>query len=95
MAYCYILYSPSLNRFYTGSTELETDQRLELHLARHYGNKKYTAIASDWELYLEISCDSIKQARQVEAHIKKMKSKNYIINLKKYPEMIEKLLSKY
>ena len=50
MAYCYILYSPSHDRFYTRSTELETDQRLELHLARHYGNKKYTAKVGDWEL---------------------------------------------
>jgi putative endonuclease len=31
---------------------------------------------------------------KIERHIKKMKSKKYIQNLKKYPEMVEKLLIK-
>ena len=31
----------------------------------------------------------------VEEHIKSMKSKKYIQNLKKYPEMVEKLKDKY
>ena len=95
MAYCYILYSSSLDKFYTGSTELESDQRLELHLKQNYGNNKFTAKASDWELYLEIYCGSIQRARHVEMHIKRMKSKIYIKNLKKYPEMKERLLRKY
>ncbi len=35
------------------------------------------------------------QALAIEKHIKAMKSKIYIHNLKKYPEMIDKLLLKY
>ena len=36
-----------------------------------------------------------KQARNIESHIKKMKSKVYIENLVKYPEIIERLKEKY
>jgi len=32
---------------------------------------------------------------KIEGHIKGMKSKNYIVNLAKYPEMVTKLLEKY
>ena len=35
------------------------------------------------------------EARNIEAHIKKMKSKTYIENLKKYSDLREKLLEKY
>jgi putative endonuclease len=31
----------------------------------------------------------------IEEHIKKMKSKVYIQNLKKYPDMVKKLIAKY
>ena len=34
-------------------------------------------------------------ARKTEAHIKRMKSRKYIENLKLYPEMMEKLILKY
>ena len=36
-----------------------------------------------------------KQARNIETHIKRMKSRVYIVNLKKYPEIIVKLKIKY
>jgi putative endonuclease len=36
---------------------------------------------------------SYSQARSVETHIKKMKSKIYIQNLKKYPELLINLLT--
>jgi putative endonuclease len=38
---------------------------------------------------------SENQARLIEKHIKKMKSKTYIHNLVKYPEIAEKLLLKF
>jgi putative endonuclease len=31
----------------------------------------------------------------IEQHIKKMKSKVYIQNLKRYPEILQKLINKY
>ena len=57
--------------------------------------KKYTAKADDWVLYYVIECQSIEQARKIEKHIKKMKSKKYIENLKRYPEITQRLLKKY
>jgi len=90
----YILYSPSLDSFYTGFTLTSVNERLNKHNEKYY-NKKYTARASDWEIYISIECASEKQAREIEAHIKRMKSKIYIHNLKRYPNMIIELLNKY
>ena len=52
-------------------------------------------MAEDWELYHSIDELAYKQARSIETHLKKMKSKTYIYNLTKYPEIIERLKVKY
>ncbi|MEN8225060.1 MAG: GIY-YIG nuclease family protein [Bacteroidota bacterium] len=93
--YCYILYSSNLNRFYTGSTILNPEERLENHLLQYYGSSKFTAQTKDWELFLTVECISIHQARRIEQHIKKMKSSKYIRNLSIYPEIIDKLKVEY
>ncbi len=95
MHFCYILYTPSADRFYTGSTSLLPDERLERHLKKYYGKMKFTSRYSDWELFHFIECKSKKQAMAIERHIKKMKSKTYIRNLKKYTEINEKLLMRF
>jgi len=56
---------------------------------------KFTGKAKDWELYLKFKCDCKKQAEAIERHIKKMKSKIYIANLKKYEDIILKLKNRY
>jgi putative endonuclease len=43
----YILYSPTLQKFYVGFTASNIAQRLRKHLARHSG---FTAKAKDWAL---------------------------------------------
>ena len=88
----YILYSKKLDRFYAGETA-DFDIRMSFHKNAH--PKKFTAKADDWELFLQIMCSCKLQAVAIETHIKKMKSSMYIKNLKKYPEMIEKLLDKH
>jgi len=93
--YSYILYSKKLDRFYIGSTSVETTHRLQRHLAKYYGNEKFTAKTNDWVLFFEIKCSSFSQAQKIEKHIKLMKSKKYIQNLKKYPEITLNLLEKY
>jgi len=93
MHYCYILFSKTLNRYYCGSTELSPEERLKMHNTQHYGNTKFTAKVNDWEMYFTIQCKSIEQARNIEAFIKRMKSKTYIIKLKTYPEKINWLLT--
>ena len=94
-AYCYILHSIKLNRFYIGSTALDVKTRIEKHLIHHYGDNKYTAKADDWELFVSIECDNLDQARSIERHIKRMKSQKYLEDLKRYPEIVGKLKSKY
>ena len=66
-----------------------------MHLMDYYGSSKYTAKASDWILYYEIECATFTQALKIENYIKRMKSKAYIKNLAKYPEMTSELLVKY
>ena len=95
MAKCYILYSPKFDRYYIGATTLEIDVRFDHHIKKYYGNKKYTFNADDWEIYFFIECVSMTQAFKIEKHIKKMKSRKYIENMKKYPEISFKLLKKY
>jgi putative endonuclease len=95
MYYCYILHSEYLDRFYIGATSLAPEDRLEHHLLKYYSDLKFTAKAEDWSLFLEIPCSTFDQARKIESHIKSMKSKIYIHNLKLYPEIIRKLFEKY
>ncbi len=95
MYYCYLLFSQTLNRFYTGSTTLDPNDRLENHLEKYYGKTKFTAKAKDWELFYFIKCETKNQACGIERHIKRMKSQTYNRNLKKFPEITLKLLAKY
>jgi putative endonuclease len=92
--FCYILYSKSINRYYVGYTS-DIEKRLKLHSIGHFGGKSYTCRSNDWEVFLLISCKTIEQAVYVESRIKKMKSRKYIENLKKYPELIEKVMKDF
>ena len=92
--YCvYIIFSESIDSYYVGET-IDVVERLEQHNSGFY-NASYTKQAKDWILYHKIDCDSRKQARKIETHVKKMKSKVYFQNLKKYPEIASKLKNKY
>ena len=93
MAVVYILYSHHLNKFYTDSCN-DLYQRVDQHLSKFFG-PAFTAEAKDWIIYFQIDGLAYKQARRIELHIKKMKSKKYIENLKKYPELAEKLIQLY
>ena len=95
MYFCYILFSPSLNKYYSGSTSNTVQGRLNKHIEKYYGNNKFTASRDDWTIFLEIPCSTFKQAKAIEKHIKGMKSRKYIENLKKYPEMVVKLLDRF
>jgi len=94
-SFCYILFSNQLDKFYIGYTTVGSEVRLERHLSEHYGLSRFTHKAMDWKLFLEIECVSPEQARKVETHIKSMKSKTFIYNLKKYPELIDKILKRF
>src|SRR5690606_10526191 len=94
MATCYILFSERIQSFYVGFTTEPIDVRLDRHNSGYY-HDKWTSRGVPWKVFLIIPCTNAAQARKIEAHIKKMKSKSYIQNLKKYPEMIDRLIEKY
>jgi putative endonuclease len=91
---CYILYSKSANHYYIGYTS-DIDERLKLHNNGHFGSKSYSFKATDWEIYLIIRCETIEQAVYVESRIKRMKSRKFIEDLRRYPELVEKILKEY
>jgi len=93
MPFTYILYSQSSNSFYIGATSDEVEFRLEKQLKKHYGSS-YCASKNDWQIFLQIHCQSMHQALKIEKHIKNMKSKKYINDLKTYPDIIERLRDK-
>jgi putative endonuclease len=95
VAACYILYSNSTDKFYIGATHTSAEDRLKKHNEAHYGTQHYTANTNDWVIFLIINNSSYEQALKVEKHIKKMKSRQYIKNLKAYPEMVQRLVNKY
>jgi len=93
MAIVYILHSKTADKFYTGSC-LNLEERLLQHKNKFY-SKSFTSKYDDWELFISIDNLQYQQARKIENHIKRMKSKTYIQNLSLYPNIIEKLKSKY
>ncbi len=94
MAYAYILYSPSKDKYYIGATSVAADLRMDRHNEQYYANK-YTSQADDWSIFLSIECETMQEALFIEKYIKKMKSRKYINDLKQYPEIIQKIKAKY
>jgi putative endonuclease len=93
-AFVYILKSLKTNQFYIGSTSKSITQRLAEHNDIAFA-KSFTAKGIPYEIFCSFSCDNITHARKIENHIKRMKSKVYINNLIKYPEIIDKLKLRY
>ena len=94
MSFVYILHSQIHDKFYTGFTNEDVGLRIDRHNSDYYQNK-FTSRFKPWQLFWKLECTSENQARLIEKHIKNMKSKIYIHNLVKYPEISEKLLLKF
>ena len=73
----YIIYSLSLNKYYTGSCE-DFPTRLSQHNA---GRNKSTKPGIPWILKHIEKFNTLSDARAREAYIKKMKSRKYIESL--------------
>ncbi len=93
MATLYILFSEKLYKYYIGSC-LNLEERIAEHKRKEYSDS-FTSKAEDWALYYWIDGLDYHQARKIENHIKKMKSKQYIENLKNYKEISLKLVDLY
>ena len=89
----YILYSRRLDRYYTGTTD-NIARRLSEHNAGLYTGS-YSVKGIPWELFYELSCPDGSTAYKIEGHIKRMRSRVYIENLKKYQEIGKALLLRY
>lgn len=75
--FTYILYSPTLDKFYVGSTN-DLKRRLQEHIDSSSG---FTGKAKDWEMkYTEAFADRTLAIKR-ELQIKKWKSKSMILNL--------------
>ena len=83
----------NLSKYYIGSC-LDLAERLEQHRNKVF-QKCFTAKDSGWSLFFEIPDLEYRQAREIERHIKKMKSSTYICNLTKYKNIVENLKEKY
>ena len=94
MASCYILYSARINSYYVGITTGPLLDRLARHNEGYYEGK-WSSRGIPREGFPHFVYNSIKIAKAIEQHIKRMKGKTYIENMKLYPEMIEKLKSRY
>jgi putative endonuclease len=94
MPFCYILYSKQADKYYIGKTNESLDSRLKKHLKGYYGNRKYTAMANDWEIFWNVECNSNELAERIERHLKGMKSRKYLEKLNQYPELSEKLIAR-
>ena len=93
MASVYILYSTKINRFYTGSC-FDLSERLNQHKLKYFSSA-ITKKTDDWILFLSIDGLLYQQARNIEKHIKKMKSALYIENAIRFPNIIQALILKY
>ena len=91
--FVYILKSDSLHKYYIGETE-DMERRIQQHREGFYEHS-FTKITKDWDIFIVYECKNRTVARKIENHIKNMKSKKYIENLKKYPEILDQLKDKY
>ena len=92
MPFVYILFSKDLNKFYVGACSNSIEERIHKHNSGFYGDKKFTSKVSDWTLFFSFQVSDFKLAIRIEHKIKSMKSKVYIQNLAKYPEMVQNLI---
>jgi putative endonuclease len=89
--HCYVIYSAYLDKYYIGVTEDFTN-RIEMH---NSGFSPYTSKAKDWTLRISIPCKEKSIALKLERHIKSMKSRSYIENLIRHPEVVSRLLGRF
>ena len=90
--FVYIVYSPSLQRFYVGTTD-DVAKRIEEHNNNKYPGS-FTSKGIPWELFFQIECKTGDQAYKLEKYIKKMKSTNFIKRLKNDSELLISIFKK-
>ncbi len=77
MPFAYILFSEKLNKYYVGAC-IDMERRLHEH---NIGHSKFTSTGIPWIVKYTETFETLRQAKQRELAIKKMKSRKYIENL--------------
>ncbi len=91
-AFCYIIFSPKLNKFYIGASQEDFVTRLDKHNNHTYGVDRFTSKSNDWEKFIVIPAKDYAHAIRIERAIKSKKSSIFIRNLKKYTELKQKII---
>jgi putative endonuclease len=78
MAYTYILYSATANKFYVSSTNVDLLLRIKKHNTNHKG---FNGGVGDWTLQYHEEFDTAEGARKREREIKGWKSRRLIERL--------------
>ena len=76
----YILYSPSIQRYYTGSTGDDLQERLRRHNSNHRG---FTGKTDDWEVVFSKIYENKTEGLFEEKRIKKRGASRYLGDLEK------------
>ena len=71
----YILYSPTLQKYYTGYTGDKMAERLRRHKSNHKG---FTGKANDWQLVYIEELKEKKAAMTLERRIKRRGASRYL-----------------
>ncbi|MDC6387695.1 GIY-YIG nuclease family protein [Maribacter sp. PR1] len=93
MHYVYIIQSFMDKSFYIGKTS-----NLETRLIFHNNVELNTGVTRrkiPWQYFFTLPVDNALIAGKIENHIKKMKSRQYIKNLVKHPEMGKTLIKRF
>ncbi len=93
MHYIYILYSPTLDKFYIGETQ-ELELRIIQHNSRFFKGAS-TSIADDWIVRWSFDTGDRIKARKIESFLKKQKSKTFIIRFLLDESLRSSILSKF
>ena len=93
MPFVYIIKSIRTEGFYIGKT-YDLEQRLIYHNSLEL-NTGVSKSGIPWEFLFTLEVPTYALAGKLEMHIKRMKSREYCINLTKYPEISQKLIEKY
>jgi putative endonuclease len=93
MHHVYIIKSLKTGKFYCGETP-DVLARLAFHNDIQK-NTNSTKTGIPWEVFWKFEVSDRALARKIESHIKRMKTTKYYEDLKRYPEISNKLVLKY
>lgn len=93
MHFVYIIKSKKDGSFYIGETS-DLEKRLHWHNSEEL-NIGFTKSRNPWEYHFTLKVDDKQIAKKIERHIKNIKSRQYLENLVRFPEIASKLIEKY